>query len=134
ASSRVMAASTCSGGKLSMSRVRLIANPLSVGRCEQRRCCARLDHALVQRRQKLADLVVVPGGDNVLENKPFRQHAPSRSQIFPRLFFVERLKRLLPFAHGGSGRRRLAPMAQNIFEDLSRKPVARALRPAPTMT
>jgi hypothetical protein len=29
--------------------------------------------------------------------------------------------------------RRLAPMVQNIFEDLGRKPVARALRPAPTV-
>ena len=64
-----MAASTFSGGKLSMSRFRLIANPISVGRCEQRRCRARLDHALTQRQEKLVDLFVVQVGRDVLENE-----------------------------------------------------------------
>jgi hypothetical protein len=36
--------------------------------------------------------------------------------------------------HLTGGCRRRAPMAQNIFEDLSRKPVARALRSAAAMT
>ena len=58
-SSRDMAASTFSGGKLSMSRFRLIANPISVGRCKQRRCRARLDHTLTQRQKKLVNLFVV---------------------------------------------------------------------------
>ena len=69
ASSRDIAASTFSGGKLSMSRFRLIANPISVGRCKQRRYCASLNHALTQRQQKLVDLFVVQVGRDVLENE-----------------------------------------------------------------
>jgi hypothetical protein len=38
---------------------------------------------------------------------------------------------LCTFAQLAAWCRRLAPMAQNIFEDLSRKPVARALRAPP---
>src|SRR6476619_6029766 len=69
ASSRVMAASTFSGNKLSMSRFRLIANPISVGRCKQLWRRARLDHALTQRQQKLIDLFVVQVRRDVFENK-----------------------------------------------------------------
>jgi len=64
-----MAASTCSGGKLSMSRFRLIANPINVWRCEQLRCCARVDHALTQRQQKLIDLFIVQVPRDVLKNE-----------------------------------------------------------------
>ena len=52
-----------------MSRFRLIANPISIGRCEQRWRCARLDHTLAQRQQKLVDLFVVQVGRDVLENE-----------------------------------------------------------------
>src|SRR5262249_22991873 len=134
ASSRATAASACSSGKLSMSRFRLIANPISVGRCEQRRCCARLDHALTQRQEKLVDLFVVQVRRDVLENELARQHAGGQAEIFAGLFFVERFQCLCTFAQLAAWCRRLAPMAQNIFEDLRRKPVARALRPATTMT
>ena len=79
-----MAASTCSGGKLSMSRFRLIANPISVARCKQRRCCARIDHALTQRQQKLIDLFVVQVRCDVLENEFARQHAGGKTEIFAR--------------------------------------------------
>src|SRR5262245_65617323 len=129
-----MAASTLSGGKLSMSRFRLIANPISVGRCEQRRCCARLDHALTQRQEKLVDLFVVQVQRDVLENELARQHAGGKAEIFAGLFFVERFQCLCTFAQLAAWCRRLAPMAQNIFEDLSGKPVARDLRPAAAMT
>src|SRR6476619_5839436 len=90
ASSRVMAASTFSGGKLSMSRFRLIANPINVGRCEQRRSCARIDHTLTQRQEKLVDLFIVQVRRDVLENELARQHAGGKTEIFARLFFVER--------------------------------------------
>src|SRR5262249_28404779 len=133
ASSRVIAASTFSGGKLSMARFRLIANPISVGRCEQRRCRARLDHALTQRQQKLVDLFVVQVRRDVLENELARQHAGGKTEIFAGLFFVERFQCLCTLAQLAARCRRLAPMAQNIFEDLSRKPLARALWPAPTV-
>src|SRR6516164_10968657 len=61
-------------------------------------------------------------------------HAGGKTQIFAGLVFVERFQCLCTFAQLAAWCRRLAPMAQNIFEDLSRKPVARTLRPAAAMT
>jgi hypothetical protein len=69
ASSRVMAASTCSGGKPSMSRLKLIANPINIGRREQRRCRAHLEHALTQHHDQLVDLLLVQVRRDVLENE-----------------------------------------------------------------
>ena len=64
-----MAASTFSGGKLSMSRFRLIPNPTSVGRCKRRRCRARLDHTPTQCHEKLVDLFFIQVRRDVLENE-----------------------------------------------------------------
>src|SRR6516164_10377694 len=61
-------------------------------------------------------------------------HAGGKTEIFAGLVFVERFQCLCTFAQLAAWCRRLAPMAQNIFEDLSRKPVARTLRPAAAMT
>src|SRR5215475_1428550 len=60
-------------------------------------------------------------------------HAGGKAEIFAGLFFVERFQCLCTLAQLAARCRRLAPMAQNIFEDLSRKPLARALWPAPTV-
>ena len=56
-----------------------------------------------------------------------------KTEIFAGLFFVERFQCLGTFAQLAAWCRWLAPMVQNIFEDLSRKLVARALRAAPTV-